>query len=100
MREIIVTFCRDLLSLFTQCDKINPQKWYVIFLKSLQCVALYAEWVNRENTKANTGQVRKGCGTLMTSLYKDYALKLGHLSFELTFPNLKQGQWHLVGSKF
>ena len=47
--------------------------------------------------------VYKGCGTLMTSLYdmtlfpnissyKDYALKLEHLSFELTFPNLNSSK--------
>ncbi len=34
----------------------------------------------------------KGSGTLMTSLYKDYALKLGYLTFELAFPNLNSSK--------
>ncbi len=37
----------------------------------------------------------KGSGTLIDQLYKDYALKLGHLDFVLTFPILDSSKHYM-----
>ena len=52
---------------------------------------------NKRENKSKEALLFKGTGTLIDLLYKNNALKLGHLSFALSFPILNSSKFPLSG---